>query len=155
MDADAGGNKEADFMTDEQPPCEPDPLIGEEIIRISLESSTVDIHLEKSQVQIGSSFLVRRVGHDNCRISPQSKAGEVSALWPSLGSRIVSVVWGRDLVLTLDDGNGIVVPPSSYGYRGLTTPLIFISRYLASVRADSLPDPGISWMIWRHAKSPI
>jgi len=40
------------------------------------------------------------------------------------------------------------------GY-ALTTPLIFISRYLASVRADSLPDPGISWMIWRHAKSPI
>lgn len=78
----------------------------------------MDLHLEKSHVQIGSSFLVRRVGHDNCRISPQSKAGEVSALWPSLGSRIVSVAWGHDFILTLDDGTEIVVPPSSYGYRG-------------------------------------
>ena len=109
-------------MTGEQSstdPCEPDPLVGEEIIRVSMESWGVFIDTDGSQIQIGSEFLVRRIGCDDCWISPQSKAGEVSALWPSLGNRIASVAWGHDLVLTLDDGTEIVVPPSSFGYRGI------------------------------------
>ena len=116
-----GGNGKVNTMTDEQSPtdpCEPDPLVGEEIMRVSMESWGVFIHTDGSQVQIGSEFFVRRIGRDDCWISPQGKVGEVSALWPSLGSRIAAVAWGRDLVLTLDDGTEIVVPPSPSGYRG-------------------------------------
>ena len=116
-----GGDKKADSMTDGQPstdPCEPDPLVGEEIVRVSMESSGVFIDTDGSQIQIGSEFFVRRIDRDDCWISPKSKAGEVSALWPSLGSRVASVAWGHDLILTLNDGVEIVVPPSSSGYRG-------------------------------------
>ena len=34
-------------------------------------------------------------------------------------------------------------------------PSFFSAPHLAPIRADSLPETGISWMIWRHAKSPV
>ena len=37
----------------------------------------------------------------------------------------------------------------------LRLPSFFLLRDLASIRVRSLPDPGISWTIWRHAKSCI
>ena len=116
-----GKERKAGAMTGEQSstdPCEPDPLVGGEVMRVSMESSGVFIHTDGSQIQIQCEFFVRRAGRDDCWISPRSKAGEVSALWPSLGSRVAAVAWGRDLVLTLDDGTEIVVPPSPSGYRG-------------------------------------
>ena len=37
----------------------------------------------------------------------------------------------------------------------LRLPSFFSAPRLAPIRADSLPETGISWMIWRDAKSPV
>lgn len=108
-------------MMNEQPLSsmhEQDPLVGEEILRVSLESSGVYIHLTKSQIQIGSDFFIRHMGSDDQSVLPRSKIGDMSALWSSLGSRIVAVVWEHEVTFKLDSGAEIVVPPSSFGYRG-------------------------------------
>ena len=87
-------------------------------MRVSLESLGVFVGTDKSEIQIVSAVLVRRAGLDDCQVLPAGKTWDVSALWPSVGSRIASVAWGRDLVFTTDGGIEIVVPPSSSGYRG-------------------------------------
>jgi len=38
--------------------------------------------------------------------------------------------------------------------RHLRTPLIFLPRAIAPIRAGSLPDPGISWMVLASCKKP-
>lgn len=95
-----------------------DPLVGERIIRIMLETFAVHIQLDMSQVQIGSVFYVRSAGSDNQVITPEARTGHVSALWPSIGSRIASVAWGDDFILRTGSGIEIVVPPSPSGHRG-------------------------------------
>lgn len=108
-------------MTAEQPrhdASEPDPLVGNEIMRISLESLGVHIDLNKSQVQIKSDFFVRRPSHAECKILQISRSADMSALWSSVGSRIASVTWGHDLIIETDNGVQIVVPPSPFGSRG-------------------------------------
>ena len=97
---------------------EQDPLVGEEILRVSLESSGVYVHLTKSQLQISSDFFVRKLGDDDQSISPKSKVGSMSALWSILGDHIIAVIWGNELVVKLDSGAAIVIPPSASGYRG-------------------------------------
>ena len=99
-------------------PCEPDPLVGEEIIRVSLESSGIYIHLDKSRIQIYSKFILRRPGHGDSEVSPIGKTGDMGALWSSLGARVVSVLWGPCLSIYTNFGNEIVVLPNPSGCRG-------------------------------------
>ena len=40
------------------------------------------------------------------------------------------------------------------GENALRTPLIFLPRAIAPIRAGSLPDPGISWMVLASCKKP-
>ena len=88
-----------------------------EIIRVSSDSSGVDIQLNESLVQIRSDFFVRCAGYNESKVLPGPRTAEMSALWSSVGSCIVSVIWGRDLTIEIDNGVQIVVPPSPFGHR--------------------------------------
>jgi Family of unknown function (DUF6188) len=95
-----------------------DPLVGDELIRIALETYEVHLQFAKSTVQIGAPFLLEREGHVLATIQPESRAGEIGQLWQLVGKTVRDVVWTESLRIVFSDHLELLVPPSPGGLRG-------------------------------------
>jgi hypothetical protein len=88
-----------------------DPLIGCELIRVSLEATHVHLDFLNTQVQIGSDFNLSRDGGCVETICPTKRSGDIALLWEAIGTHVTSLTWpdGSQESLSIVFDNGAVV----------------------------------------------
>lgn len=97
---------------------EADPLAGDELIRVTLETYEVHFQFAKSTVQIGAPFILEREGHVLAEIQPESRAGEISQLWQLVGKTVREVVWTEPVRIVFSDHLELLIPPRPGRFRG-------------------------------------
>jgi Family of unknown function (DUF6188) len=95
-----------------------DPLVGDELIRITLETYEVHFQFGKSALQLGAPFLLEREGDVLAEVQPETRAGEISPLWQLVGKTVRKVVWTKSLRIVFSDHLELLIPPSSGQLRG-------------------------------------
>jgi hypothetical protein len=99
--------------------CEnPDPLIGEELIRIGLERHGVELRFEKTVLQIWNSFGLRAKDQTVVHIDPSNQDGNLSHLWRLIGRKVESVSIDEAIALAFDGGSRLEIPPNPGHARG-------------------------------------
>jgi hypothetical protein len=97
---------------------EGDPLVGDELVRITLETYEVHFQFAKSTVQIGAPFLLERAGQVLAEVQPQNRAGQISQLWQLVGKTVSEIVWTDSLRIVFSDRLELLIPPSLGQLRG-------------------------------------
>ena len=87
-----------------------EPLVGEELIRLSLEAFHVQLQFENTVLQIGVAFRVSRGVGDAVRIDPVTHDGDVGRLWSLIGERGHSVTWADEIEIAFTNGARLVIP---------------------------------------------
>jgi hypothetical protein len=64
-----------------------EPMVGEELIRLSLEAFHVQLQFENMVLEIGVAFRVNGGVGDAVRIDPVTHDGDVGPLWSLIGER--------------------------------------------------------------------
>jgi len=96
----------------------PDPLIGAELIRIGLETDSVELRFENVVLQIWGSFVLRTNDQTVVHIDPSNQEGNVAHLWRLIGRKVGSVSIDEAITLVFDSGPTIEIPPSPGRPRG-------------------------------------
>jgi len=104
-----------------------DSLVGQELMRISVETFEIHLQFPDSQIQIGSDFLIRDGEQILERLSPTKRVGNIGVLWSTIGNKVTKLAWADS---TLDSmvvafGNGIIVEISPFPGRPRGTILGF------------------------------
>lgn len=94
-----------------------DPLVGDELVRVSLETYEVDLKFQRHTLEIGSEFTVVS-GSLHAKIDPRSHMGNISAVWSLVGTTVQSVEWDQALTIRFSDGSMLVVSPTRGQLRG-------------------------------------
>ena len=83
---------------------------GEELIRISLESSQVQLAFNRTTLEIGALFWVKdATGRSTC-IDPVTRIGEVELLWSLVGEIGMSVSWAGEITIEFVGGAQLRIP---------------------------------------------
>lgn len=92
-----------------------DPLVGYELIRISVETFGIHLEFPDTQIQIGSDFVVRNGEQVLERLFPSQRTGNIGVLWNTIGTTVVELVWAEStsdpMVVSFSDGITIEVLP--------------------------------------------
>ena len=94
-----------------------DPLVGDEVVRVSLETFEVDLRFQRSTLEIGCEFTIVS-GSQREKIDPESHTGNIFALWNLIGTTVQSVEWDEALSIRFSNGSMIQIPPTPGRQRG-------------------------------------
>ncbi|WP_334382091.1 MULTISPECIES: hypothetical protein [unclassified Bradyrhizobium] len=95
-----------------------DPLVGDELIEISLRPYEVHFIFAESVVQLGTSFNVSASGAPLTTISPKERSGNLLVLWSLIGATVREVVWGETVRIRFADDSILLVGPTEGRPRG-------------------------------------
>ena len=90
-------------------------MIGEELIRISLEAYRVHLVFEDTVLQIGARFWVVRKDGTRFEVCPERRTGEVEVIWNLIGDRVQGVVWDDRIEIVFSSGSRIQIGAASRG----------------------------------------
>ncbi|MER8421158.1 hypothetical protein NKI95_22480 [Mesorhizobium sp. M0306] len=90
-----------------------DSWIGNELIRVLLESDSVDLKFIDVTVELWTLFKVAHDGGAGVWINPDNRNGDVSTIWSLVGTRLVEVALEDTVRIRFDNGSEIMVPPGN------------------------------------------
>jgi hypothetical protein len=96
-----------------------DPLVGDELIEISLEAHHVRFTFANSVLQIGADFEVLAPGQANITVEPGTKRGDLAILWNLIGKIVTGVAWDETIRVVFNDQREIVIGPCEGRFRGM------------------------------------
>jgi hypothetical protein len=96
----------------------PDPLVGDELLEITLEAYHVRFTFMKSVLQIGAPFVVWFSEESATRIDPNVRSGDLASVWPLIGKVVKTVAWNETVTLVFDGMVKIAIGPSPCRLRG-------------------------------------
>lgn len=94
-----------------------EPLLGDELVRIVLETYGVELRFQRTNFQIWTRFLLRADGVV-ATLDPEVRAGDLSPLWNLIGKTISDVQWKDAICLTFDGGTMLEIPSTPGHPRG-------------------------------------
>ena len=103
--------------------CKPDPLVGEELVRVVLEKFGTELVFEGHRLQIGGQFLLKHNGTILADFQPESQQGDLAQLWRLIGSKVIEISWGQMVMVQFDRGLSIEILPTPGRFRGTITSL--------------------------------
>jgi hypothetical protein len=95
-----------------------DPLVGDELLEITLEAHYVRFTFMKSVLQIGAPFVVSFSEESATRIDPKMKSGDLTSVWLLIGKVVKTVVWNETVTIVFDGKVKICIGPSPGRIRG-------------------------------------
>lgn len=93
-------------------------LLGKELIRIGLETYSVEFNFEDWTIEIGAEFCLKKSGRTLTVFHPEDQQGEVAALWPLIGSKIKNIDWSDPIEILFSNNISIEIPPDPNHNRG-------------------------------------
>jgi hypothetical protein len=97
-----------------------EPLLGCELIRIGLETYSIELQFDRFVLEVGAPFHLTRPGYAALDFRPVEKQGHVNALWCLIAATIDSVAWPTDAVekaeirIRFSSGAEISIPPAGF-----------------------------------------
>lgn len=92
------------------------PILDEELIRISIEPYQIHFEFSNTVLQIGGKFSVKS-NSKHIIIDPENRSGEISILWKLIGRRAIKVDWNSEIVMEFED-KSLVKIMKSESFRG-------------------------------------
>ena len=96
---------------------EKEPLLGCELIRVSMEAFGLGFEFNDLLLEIGVAFMVRDSGVEFI-FEPNSHVGNLAILWNCIGSKVKFVEWNDSILIQLDNNVEFYIPPSQGNFRG-------------------------------------
>jgi hypothetical protein len=96
-----------------------DPLVGDELIEISLHPYHVYFTFSESELQLGAAFAIVAEGSPSSKFDPKEGSGDLSKLWSLVGKSVTAVIWEETICIVFTGGEVISIFPSEGRPRGL------------------------------------
>jgi len=100
-----------------------DPLIGAEVMRVSLEANGAYLHFETTTVMLYGPLEVQRAGYPDGTITPALKKGDVDLLWALVGKHVAAVRLGAIACIEFDEGTSLLLQPGAWRGEIVSTPV--------------------------------
>ncbi len=95
-----------------------DPLVGDELIEVSLQPHHVNLIFSESMMQLGVPFEISMRGMSAKEIDPERRSGELTVLWSLVGKIVKAVIWEEKVSIIFIDGEVLSIGSSRGGPRG-------------------------------------
>lgn len=96
-----------------------DPIVGDELVEVSLRPHNLYFIFVKSELQIGAPFTVSLADGTSAKFLPKEGIGSLSILWALVGKTVEAVIWNDAITVRFADGEEIFIEPSEGRPRGL------------------------------------
>ncbi|WP_210164564.1 DUF6188 family protein [Bradyrhizobium sp. WSM3983] len=96
-----------------------DPIVGDELVEVSLRPYNLSFIFVKSELQIDAPFAVSLPDGTSAKFLPKEGIGNLEILWGLVGKTVEAVIWNETITVRFSDGKQIFVEPSEGHPRGL------------------------------------
>jgi hypothetical protein len=96
-----------------------DPLVGDELVEISLHPYHLYLTFLESELQLGAPFMISVKGAPSTEFDPKEGTGDLRILWSLIGKRVKAVIWEEAVSIVLADDEVISIGPSQGRPRGV------------------------------------
>ena len=93
-------------------------LVGEELIRVGLETYEVHLEFNKTVLHFWVEFWVRTGDGVATSIEPSNRRGDLVPLWNLIGATVKQCEWTDRILIVFSDGAEIEMPPHEGVPRG-------------------------------------
>jgi hypothetical protein len=95
-----------------------DPLVGDELLEVSLHPFHVYFTFVKSKLQLGARFKILVPGSPPILFDPIDGTGDLRILWVLIGKLIKTVLWEEEINLVFASGETISIESNEGRPRG-------------------------------------
>lgn len=97
-----------------------EPLLGCELIRIHLETYSIEFEFSGWTLAVGGRFQLARPAQRTLEFFPPDHEGDLTALWHLIAEKIEAVLWpanpadNGEIRIRLSSGSEIIIPPGDF-----------------------------------------